>query len=432
MSIEQTATRPPARNARWQRHVRYALVITSIAILSGYTNILPVFRDKLLHYLAISDQQFGFLFSMTTVGGIVTVLLGGALADRWGPRRVLFVCLLGVGGAMGLLGVAGAHWGMMAGALALNSLFVIPFTIAASAYLARLFPRHRRRVLSLNLAAISIGGLLLPLLAEGWLSLTRAVPVITFAHVLHVPFLVVGGLLLAASRWYRGPQAPAAKVATTSAHFWQSFLIPPHLRLLVLLLALHSTVDTTLNIWMSRFLGSASFHTHPIVPGFVMAGFALVYIVSRAILALIPERFGRHAFLILPGLLGGAVLILGILSRQFWLTAGGYVLGAFLWSTEYPTMLGVLAQTEMKRFGAAMALAQLIAGGLTFLLLNADGALINRLGEARMWQVMCGNALLFPLVGIGGAIWVVWQRRLIIHKTTDPRWTESDQRGSAL
>jgi cobalt/nickel transport system permease protein len=125
------------------------------------------------------------------------------------------------------------------------------------------------------------------------------------------------------------------------------------------LIGLHGTADTTLNIWMSRFLESRSFHAQPFAPGLVLSGFALSYLLSRAVLATMPDHFGRRAMMVLPGLVGGSIALGGILSRSYVLTAGGYVLGAFCWSAEYPTMVSAILRHDRRRFGAAMAVAGL-------------------------------------------------------------------------
>ena len=407
MSADTAKAAPYRGNrVRLRRHIGYAVAITIISVLASYPSILPFFRDVLQRYLRIGDREFGLLFSIGSIGGVVTVLLGGPLVDRWGPRRMLSICLLGTGAVMLLIGAAGAHWVVLAVALGLNSIVAGPLNIAMSAYLARLFPRHRRRVLSLNLAAQSAGGFMIAVLSEGWLGLTRAVPAVRFAYVLHVPFAVLGAVLVMVSRCWRPSRARRPVPHATPLFHWRTMAIPAPLLLLGVLLALHGAVDTTIYTWMPRFLASDSFGSHPIPPGFVLSGFSVAYLVSRVLLAMLPETRGRRTLMILPGLLGGSVLIAGILSRQFWFTAGGYVLAAFLWSAEYPAMLSMVARRGAKSFGAVMAVAGVLSAILTFGLLNLAGWTAEHLGEARMWQAMLVPACGFPLVGLGGALWV--------------------------
>jgi len=371
---------------RTGRHVVYAGVITAVAVVAGYMGILPVFRSHLKDYLGIGDDKFGLLFAIGPVTGLVSLALGGPLIDRWGARRMIRICVTGVAG-----------------------LFSAPLYIAISAYLAKLFPNHRRRVLSLNLATSSAGGMLFPLAAEGLIHLSEHHPPVSFGQVLHTPFLVAGGLMIGAGFIYRAriSAGPAVLTPSRSGWSWRDLLLPPRTMLLALLIALHGTADTMLYYWMARFLESRSFASQSLAPGVVLSGFALAYLVSRTILAALPDKTCRRAFLVLPGITGGGVLIAGILSRSCVLAACGYVLGAFCWSVEYPSMVSALMRCDKKRFGAAMA-ASGLAGGLTLSLgMAASGRLIEHIGEAAMWKAMLLPAGCFPLVGLGGLAWVL-------------------------
>jgi MFS family permease len=175
----------------------------------------------------------------------------------------------------------------------------------------------------------------------------------------------------------------------------------------IALMVLHGTVDSILHLWMARFLGSGAFAARPIGPGYVISGYAVAYVVSRTVLGMIPEDFGRRVFMVIPGLLGGGVMILGILSHNYLLTAGGYVLGAFLWSAEYPAMLSLLAHEQPDRFGAVLSLHQLLCAGAVFLGLNGMGYLVSGLGEASMWKAMLIPACGFPIVGLGAGVWLL-------------------------
>jgi len=172
------------------------------------------------------------------------------------------------------------------------------------------------------------------------------------------------------------------------------------------LMALHGAVDTSIFYWMPRFLGSAVFAATLVAPGLVMSGFSLSYLVSRSLLTLVPEHRGRRSLLVLPGLLGGGVLLAGILSRDYALAAGGYVLGAFLWSVEYPAMLGAVADQDKHRFAGAMALTQVLCGPLTSVLTYGIGVGAARLGEAALWQPMAAVAAGFLVIGLSGGGWV--------------------------
>ena len=393
--------------------LRCAAVMLALVLLCRSTAMLPVFRDELQQYLGIGDGLFGLLFSVGMLTGLATILAGGALVDRWGPFAILRIGFAGVAAAMALIALAGGHWVGLAFALGVNGLFARPMGVAVSAYLVRLFPGNQRRALSLNLAAGSMTGLIFPSVAEGLLRLTKSSARFTFGLALRLPYAVAGVVILAAALFYRRPAGSC--VAKGSARRWRLQDVLPRRQSLplLLLMGLHGAADSMLHIWMARFLGSESFATRPIAPGFVLSAYAVAYLVSRVALAGVPERRGRWTLMIVPGLAGGGALIAGILTRSYLFTALGYVLGAFLWSAEFPVMLSMLAHETEDRFGAAMAMQQMVVALLAFIGLNAMGLLVARVGGAGMWKAMLVPAGVFPCIGLGAAIWMVTRRRSI-------------------
>ena len=161
---------------------------------------------------------------------------------------------------------------------------------------------------------------------------------------------------------------------------------------------------------MPTFLDRPTFRDPPIVPGAIISACSLAYVLSRSVLAALPERFGRRVFLVLPGLAGGTAVIAGILSGSFWMAAGGYVVGSLLWSAEYPSMLGVLAVGGKRSFAPAMALMQAASYLLSALAIYATGAAVQHAGPHAMAQAMVLPAGGFLLVGVGGAVWVLANR----------------------
>ena len=398
---------PTGAKSASARRIRYAVGTLALIVLVRTTGMLPVFRDSLQRYLNIDDRVFGFLFSIGALCGLVTMLAGGTLVDRYGPRAILRICLMGVAGAMLLIVLAGRQWVLVAAALGVGGLFAGPLGIAVNVYLIRLFPRNRRRILSLRFAAGSVGDLVFASVAEGLLCLTQAFATITFAMVLRLPLALAALVILSASFLYRKRAGLGTTEAQASRWRWHDMLLPRRVVFLVILTSLHAVADTLLWTWMPRFLGSESFSVRPIGPGFVLSAFAVAYLLSRVALALVPEHYGRSALMILPGLMGGCVFIGGILTRNYLCAAAGYVLGGGLWSAEFPMMLSVVAREEPRRFGAAMALQGMLTAAAVFLGMNAMGVLVSRVAEASMWKVMLLPAGVFPVIGVGAALWLV-------------------------
>jgi len=395
----------PRRPTR--RRLAYAAMAIVIWTLPQIRGTLSVFRDGLQSYLDISIDQFGLLISIGSVTGMVGSLLAGRLVDRHGPRVVLRVCLVGAAAGLAMAGLVD-RWLLLLAALALTALFAMPLWIASQAYLVRLFPTRRRRVLSLSLVAMSLTGIAVPLLAEGLLHLHRTHPAVRFGTILHVPFAVVAVLLAGAVVLYRpGKSLARPKPAPLPAGPASRRLHVPGAMLLVGALAVHGTCDTSAMLWMPRVLGSSSYLHRPLPPGVVTAGFSVAYVLARGLLSLLPEHFGRRVMIIAPGAVGGALFLAGVLSRSQSATAACYVLGGFCWSFEFPAILSTLAGGDGRRFGASLGMMSVGAGLGTFALANVMGVLAKSLGEPWLWMVLILPACGFGLVSLIGAVWVL-------------------------
>ena len=118
----------------------------------------------------------------------------------------------------------------------------------------------------------------------------------------------------------------------------------------------------------------------------------------------------EYALMVLPGILGGSVMVAGIMSRSYVLAGMGYVLGGLLWSVEFPVFLGRLAEEVGDRFGSALALQQMLTAGASGLGLALMGWAITRSGEQAMWQVLLAPACVFPCIGLCAAGWLLLRK----------------------
>jgi MFS family permease len=368
--------------------------------------MLGVFRADMQDYFGISLSQFGLLLSIGSLPGVVGSLLGGRAVDRIGPRAVMRVCLIGTAAGMILVSLA-EHWGFMIFSLCVLALFGPTLSIATHAYLVRLFPNRRRRVLAISMVVVSVMGGCFSLLAEGLLQLHRHSEAVGFGAVLHAPFAIVAVLLLLGSLVYTrrgattGTDVPDVGLDPASGNH-----LAPGSILLVALLVTHTTFDVSAHIWMPRVLESKSFQEVLFKPGYVMFGFSGAYVVSRSLLSLLPEHRGRWVMMIAPSFLGAAALTAGLLSRSQGVLSVCYVLAGFLWSVEYPVILAILAERSPRRFGSAMAVQWVGMGLGIFAVTNLMGLLGQHLGEANLWKILFVPACGLPLVGLGGAVWV--------------------------
>ncbi len=391
---------------RQRRHLGYALGLSTVSSLAQYVNVLPIFRESLQKYLGIGDGRFGLIFSVGPLLGMASVLAAGMYLERWGPVAMIRWALSGTAAGMAVLAVAGGHWLPVLVGCALCAMAAGPLNIAVNAYLTRLFPRHRRRIISLNLAIGGAGSMAIPLAAEGSLWLAANVSRLTFGQIWRSAFAIVALFLLAVSWRYRGQGGRRRAGAEKATSIWRYIILPPPIFSLAFLVAAHGAVDNAIYIWLPRILSSSAF-AHPLAaPGLVLSSFSLAYLVSRFLLSLVPAESGRKAFLIFPGLLGGGIFAAAIASGDARLAALGYVVGGFLWSAEYPALLSALAGLDQRRFGAAMALGQILGGPLTFALIAGTGSIAANIGEPRLGELLFALSSGFCLAGLGGALWL--------------------------
>jgi len=402
--VDEPAVRSLDPDLDYRRRTMYVGVTIFMMSLIQYMGILPVFGTDLLDYLGINLTQFGVLMSMRDIGGIVPALFVGWIIDRWGARRALRVGLVGSGVSLLIIALCGPRWRLMGAGIGISIVFLVTLEMSGSVFAVQLFSEQRRRILSLTSVVRDIVNTLVSALGEGGLSLVQAVPAISFAAVLHVPFAILAVVFLASSTLFR--QKTQRK--TDKPWQWRDLLISPSSVPLIVLMSIHGAADATTCTWMPIFLKSKSFQNIFIRPGFVISAFSAAYVISRFALALFPERFGRRAFLVLPGVLGGSVFIAGLLSRSPILTPCSYVLGAFLWSVEYPALLARLAEEEKHRFGAAIAVLTLGIYGTCAATKWLMGFFTDSLGEERMWIAMIVAASGFVCVSIGCTLWLLF------------------------
>jgi MFS family permease len=100
----------PDSRYRWVLLILGMLTNTLVAAAPGMC--LPVLFAEISADLDLTLVQVGVVWGIGALPGIVTVLLGGAIGDRIGPRRVLIA-------ACALVGLAGALRGMATGFVSL-------------------------------------------------------------------------------------------------------------------------------------------------------------------------------------------------------------------------------------------------------------------------------------------------------------------------
>lgn len=166
-----------------------AWVILYCAVTWGiFGALLGAVTPNLRAQMGVSFQQIGWLMAMWSAGGAAGSLLGGAIAKRFPPYKLLVVyTLLVVGGLVGVLLAPSFGW------LALFMVTIATFETAlftlGHGLLAEMSddPELRTRIVSLVDVAYSLGTVLSPLLVAA---------VLLFSNQWRAPYAVFGLLAL--------------------------------------------------------------------------------------------------------------------------------------------------------------------------------------------------------------------------------------------
>jgi len=274
--------------------------------------------------------------------------------------------------------------------------------IAGMSLLVGLYPAWKRRILAITLVSYSLPSIIFPVLAQHLLSVASQGQDTAFAVVFHLPFAIVGLILIGGGLLLGGlHRADATSQIGAHEPVQLRKLLSQSILLIVFLAALHGSSDNTLSGWMPKYM-TASFEHLPLSPGVVLALFSLVYVIARGLLAALPEGTGQRAFLTLAGPLGG-LLMLGTIWRGNAIQVGLlYPLAGFMWCLEYPSLLSEIESRSEVHFSTVLMGASLVSSLLTFVQLNIVGWVADRTGSLR-WA-MTPAALGFVAFGLVAAV----------------------------
>ena len=404
---------------RISRRTRYIALLFLLVFLCSYGGgALPVLSKRLPEHFGLTEAGLGLLMACAFAGALMSLLVAGPLSDRWGARRVLRLALAGVGVGFLVCG-AGVWLPIFVVGLMITGFSVSAIAVAMPAYIVRLFPRYKRRSLSLSFMISTMTGMLFPVIVDRLMSAAAG----RFALVLHLPFGVLGIWIIAGqflfarapsdaveaalARPGATPFSPALFLAELRAGA-RAVAVPP-LLLILFLLSLHGLCDTAFYVWLARYM-KIRFTETPIRAGDVLAMYSGAYLVARLALAALPEGFGQRAFLVFPGILGGSLLFLSVWSDNALFLCVGYPLAALLWSVEYPALLSLAADRVPRFFSTFLAASALGSTVGSMVLMGAIGGFIDASRSATLvvaglmglrvpWFADLRLALLGPPVG---------------------------------
>lgn len=153
--------------------------LTNVLVVAAPSMCMSVLFDEISRDLNLNLVQVGLIWGITALPGIVTVLLGGMISDRFGPRRVILVGCLWVGITGALRGLS-VNFATLAATMMLVGVFTGFMTMNSLKACGIWFPRRQlglaSGVLSMGMAlGFLIGSLFSATILSPWLGNWRNV-----------------------------------------------------------------------------------------------------------------------------------------------------------------------------------------------------------------------------------------------------------------
>lgn len=355
--------------------------------------------------LRLDPGALGVALSAAAAGGIVTLFLGGRVADRFGRRAVLLIGL-GVAG-LSFAGLAGAHdlLGVVV-AVAVYGLSISFVDLGANAVGSDFESAHEIEAMTGLQAGFSLGAVI-GALGSGVL-LAAGVEYRVVYLGLAVVFLAAAVAVIRVGLPVRNDARSGAGEAPRSrGRVWRN----PGVLLATAVVLVTFFGDGALEGFLAVFLRE-SLASGVLLSGIGIAGFHAASFFGRTIASRVLRRFPVHRVITLAGLLAAAGTALAVLAPVAWVSIGGMLLVGFAISPVVPSALSLAGRSAPGRSGQAVAFTTAV--GYTSFLVSP--LLVGGIAAATSLRVGLGVIVITALVlaGLG------------------TRWPRADRTGSAV
>jgi len=352
-------------------------VLTTLVFGAWQVLLGPLLAD-IAREFGVDIRLAGLLLSVNFAGTLVSVMVGGYLADRYGKKRVFLAALGAFTGAI-LLFATGHSFTMIAAACLLAGGVGGSLEGLCGAVIADCDPARRDRNLNLLQMAFSAGAVLALVLASRLHALGLHWQTVYFV----LGCAAVPVLLLAICM--RVPPAPPGEPISLS--IVRRVLTHPLILLLALAIALYVGAEMGLAQWITRLLVKAACPpaTAMLAPALFWGMTGVGRLISGA-LCLRYSGLRVLSWLLLGGCAAFAVLLLPPDQRTLWIGTG---LAGLAFSGIWPLLVSLASSHFPSYSGTTVALMVVASnvGGMIFPALA--GFIIEQQGaaaSARLWQ----------------------------------------------
>jgi len=386
----------------------------------GMNSVLAIYltASALQKGPGFSEEAVGFLQALVYAFTYIVPIIGGALAEKFGYRRMLIVSFLLLSSGYYITGSFNTY-GLILGALLFMAIGAGLFKPIISATIARSTDEHNSGLgFGIYYWMINLGAFLAPLVVN----LIRNRPGFSWSQVFNASALYVLLMLFIAFFLYKDPPLPARKTSL-SKNLSNMFAVLADSRFMLMIFIysifwilyfqnfgtilwyLRDFVDVSaVNIFMHRFLPGFNFSEE--LATSISAGtiILLQIVVSRFVKNLRPIPT-----MCLGMLIGSLSFLFFAFSQNPWIFILGLVIFAIGEMTAHPkyySYIGIIAPADRKAVYMGYAFLYGVIGSLFGSSLGAIlYAQIARQGNTRLFF------LLFCLLGLLGFVGLLWFNR---------------------
>ena len=313
----------PSTPSSYRWYILFLGTITNALVVAAPSMSMPVLFPEIAAELNLSLVQVGVVWGISSLPGIITVLLGGAIGDKVGPRKVLILTCLAVAFSGALRGLSNSYFSLLVSMLLFGA-FTPFITNNNMKNCSTWFPQYQ---LGLASGVLSMG-MALGFLIGSMFSATTLSPLLGGWR--GVLYLYGAFAALLALPWFLArsapPMDPSRSALPAPKPLRQAVMdvakIPTILLLGLMLMGVNGCIQGTLGYLPTYLRGQG---WEPALADGALAAFHTTSLVLVIPIALLSDRLGTRRKVLLAC---GAAFILGISMLAF--TSGPAVWAAVL------------------------------------------------------------------------------------------------------